>query len=166
MTLSRVFCIILLAGMHNSLLANWNGRWESKGADALIGLSTDPQNPDLAKNAFLIIGYSKKFNCSPVVSVLVLNGQKVGTPVKQRTSKSKKNQLIVTADSKVFSDETKLTEYTNGMEMAMRGSQELVNALSNNNTPLSARVGSTVILDFSSASGFEIANRRAKANCN
>jgi len=94
-----------------------------------------------------------------------MNGQKIGSPVKQRTSKSKKNQLIVTVGSQEFTNETKLTEYTNGVELAMRWSQDFVDALANKNTPFSAKVGTTKILEFSKASGFDLANRQAKVNC-
>ena len=145
--------------------ANWSGRWEAKGADVLIGLSTDPQNLDFAKNSFFVIGYSKKFNCSPIVSVLTINGQRLGSPLNQKTSKSKKNQLVITVGAREFSDETKLTEYSNGMELAMRGSQDLVDALSNAQSSFSAKIGSLSILNFSKASGFESANRVAKLNC-
>jgi len=145
--------------------ANWNGKWDVKGADAIIGLSTEPQSPEIAKNALFVIGYSKKFSCMPIVSILVIKGQKLGSPIDQKTSKSKKNQLIVTVDTKEFTGETKLTQYTNGMELAMRGSQDLIDALSNKNSSFSARVGETTILNFSNASGFESSNRKAKINC-
>jgi hypothetical protein len=156
---------LLLDLNFNLSYANWTGKWDSKGADAIIGLSTEPQNPDFGKNAFLIIGYSTKFSCTPVVSVLIINGQKLGSPIEQKTSKSKKNQLVVTVGSREFTDETKLTKYSNGMELAMRGSQDLIESLKNQNSPFSATIGTMKMLEFSKASGFEVANRQARANC-
>ena len=149
-----------------SSFADWSGRWDFKGADAIIGLSSDPQHPDNAKNSLFVIGYSKKFSCMPVVSILVIIGQKLGSPLDQKTSKSKKNQLIITVDKREFTDETKMTTYTNGMELAMRGSPELIDALSNANNSFYARIGTTTMLNFSKASGFELANRQARINCN
>lgn len=161
----RFVVVVSTALLCSNSLATWNGKWESKGSDVIIGLSTDPKNPDYAKNSFLIIGYSNRFNCSPVVSSLIINGQKLGSPISQKTSKSKKNQLVITVGAKEFTNETKLTEYTNGMELAMRGSLELVDALSNSNIPFSAKIGTLTVINFSGASGFEVANRQAKMNC-
>lgn len=58
-----------------------------------------------------------------------------------------------------------MTKYTNGIEFAMRGSNDLVNALANENIPFSATIGSTKLLEFSNASGFEKANRNARIKC-
>jgi hypothetical protein len=161
------FClsIFLFDSSLKVAFANWTGKWDSKGADAIIGLSTEPQNPDFGKNSFLIVGYSTKFACSPVVSVLVINGQRLGSPIEQKTSKSKKNQLVVTVGSKEFTDETKLTKYSNGMELAMRGNQDLVESLKNQSSPFSATIGTLKLIDFAKASGFEAANAQAKGNC-
>ena len=62
-----------------------------------------------------MIGYSKKHDCEPVVSVLVIKGQNIGKPINQKTSKSKKNQLIIKVGSQEFTEETKLTEYTSAV---------------------------------------------------
>lgn len=159
-----IFSIFLALASLNTY-AGWTGRWEHKNGDVVVGLSSNPQNPVNAKNSLIVIGYFKNMGCSPVVSVLVLNGQSLGQPVKQKTSKSKKNQLVITVNGKDFSNETKMTEYTSGMELAMHGENSLINALSDPTASFSARIGKTTILDFSSASGFKQANQFAKANC-
>jgi len=161
-----LFLFLVLALFHSTLFADWSGKWDSKGSDAIIGLSTDPQNPDAANNAFLIIGYSRKFGCIPVVSVLILKGQSLGSPYEQKTSKSKKNQLVVTVGSREFTGETKFTKYTNGAELAMQGSQAIIDALSNGNAPILAKVGATSLLNFARASEFNLANQKAEKNCN
>jgi hypothetical protein len=118
MKMTNKLLLFLLAIFSVCAIANWVGRWESKGNDVVIGLSSEPNNPQLGKNSLLVIGYSKKNNCNPVVSVLVIKGQSIGTPISQKTSKSKKNQLILNVGSQEFSTETKLTEYTNAVEFA------------------------------------------------
>ena len=95
MTLIKNLLIFLLSFSLFSAYANWVGKWESKGSDVVIGLSSEPNNPQIAKNSLLVIGYSKKHDCKPVVSVLVIKGQNIGQPINQKTFKSKKNQLIV-----------------------------------------------------------------------
>ena len=104
-----IFLVFFLVTPAN---AGWNGKWDSKGSDALIGLSSNPNTPDAAKNAFLIVGYSKNFNCSPVISVLIIEGQSIGNPVDQITSKSNKNQLMVIVNNQTFSSQTKMTKYS------------------------------------------------------
>jgi hypothetical protein len=165
MTLIKNLLIFLLAFSSFSAYANWVGKWESKGSDVVIGLSSEPNNPQVAKNSLLVIGYSKKHDCKPVVSVLVIKGQNIGQPINQKTSKSKKNQLIVKVGGHEFTEETKLTEYTSAVEFAMKGSQALVNALSNPSVPFNARIGSTILVEFASASEFANANRVARQNC-
>jgi hypothetical protein len=165
MKMTNKLLLFLLAIFSVSANANWVGRWESKGNDVVIGLSSEPNNPQLGKNSLLVIGYSKKNNCNPVVSVLVIKGQSIGTPISQKTSKSKKNQLILNVGSQEFSTETKLTEYTNAVEFAMLGNQLLVNALSNQNISFGAKIGNTSLLDFKSASNFISANQIARQNC-
>lgn len=161
------FCILLfLVSLPRYSLASWSGKWDFKGSDATVGLSSDPQNPAIAKNVLLIVGYSKKFNCQPTVSVLIMNGQKLGVPTKQRTFKTKKNQLVLTVGSREFKGETKLTVYTNARELAMWGSQDLVSALNNNNASITAKIDDMKLLEFANATGFELANSRAKINCN
>ena len=157
--------LILLAIISVSAKANWVGRWESKGNDVVIGLSSEPNNPQKGKNSLLVIGYFKKNNCNPVVSVLVIKGQSIGNPISQKTSKSKKNQLILQVGSQEFTTETKFTEYSNAVEFAMMGNQLLVNALSDQNVSFNAKIGSTSLLDFKSASNFTIANQIARQNC-
>jgi len=157
--------VILLCITSINVNANWIGKWESKGNDVVIGLSSEPNNPQLGKNSLLVIGYSKKHDCKPVVSVLVIKGQSIGSPINQKTSKSKKNQLIVTVGNQDFTNDTKLTEYTNAVEFAMMGNQSLVNALSNSNVPFNAKIGNTTLVEFKSASNFITANQIAKQNC-
>jgi len=71
-------------------LANWVGKWESKGNYVTINHFYEPNNPLIGKNSLLVIGYSKKHDCEPVVSVLVIKGQNIGKPINQKISKSKK----------------------------------------------------------------------------
>ena len=159
----------LLCGMlfilSQSTFAQFSGTWQVKGADAIVGLSTNPQNPDHGKNAFLIIGYSKKFDCKPVASVLVIEGQVLGRPIEQKNSKSAKNQLIVSVGGREFTDQTKFTTYTNGMELAMKVPERLLDALDNPHTQVSARIGATTIVSLESAKNFYSANRSARMAC-
>ena len=43
--------LFLLVIFSVSAYANWVGRWESKGNDVVIGLSSEPNNPQLGKNS-------------------------------------------------------------------------------------------------------------------
>lgn len=161
----KLFLLTYFLLISNIVFAQWSGSWQSKGSDALIGLSTEPSNPDFAKNTYLVIGYTKKFSCLPVVSVLVINGQKLGSPTGQKKSRTEKNQLKITVNGKLFTSETKLNEYTNGMELAMSGSDLLIKELSVNNSTIDVRIGNTSIMNFSKASNFASANSRALSNC-
>ena len=164
----KPWTILFLMGAFSmcfSAYASWSGSWQAKGSDAIIGLSTEPGNPDEAKNAFLIIGYSKKFDCKPVVSSLVMTGQKVGSPIRQKTSKSLKSQLIVRVDGKDFTTETKMTEYSNGVELAMRSPDGLIEALSSPNSLFTAYIGKTTTFEPTKANSISAANAKAKSNC-
>jgi hypothetical protein len=161
----KKLAIILVFVLINSANAGWNGRWDTKGTDAIIGLSTDPTNPEIAQNTFLIVGYIQSFGCSPVISVLTMKGESIGKPIQQETSKRRKSQLVVTVNNQDFSSETKLTKYTNGAELAMMGSVSLVKALSDPNSSILVKSGNTIILDFSNATNFINANNLARANC-
>jgi len=156
---------VLIFALPTIASAQWSGNWQSKGSDALIGLSSEPSNLDIAKNTYLIIGYTRQFSCTPVVSVLIIKGQRLGNPITQKKSQAQKNQLVLTVNGKVFSGETRLNEYTNGMELAMPGSLALVSELSTQNTSIDVTVGSTRIMNFSKANGFATANSYAKSNC-
>lgn len=96
----KILFVVIFSIFCNFAFAGWTGRWDSKGADAIIMLTSDPNNLDFAKNSLLVIGYSKKFDCQPVVSVLVMKGQKLGQPIDQLTSKSKKIKLLLQLDRK------------------------------------------------------------------
>ena len=152
-------------GICFSTYASWSGNWQSKGGDVIIALSTKPDNPDMGKNGYLIIGYSKKFECQPVVSSLVIQGQKLGSGIKQKTSKSLKNQLVVKVDGKEYTAETKMTEYTNGVELAMRSPDGLIEALSAPSSLFEARIGKLVLFEPTKATSFAGANAKAKSNC-
>ena len=159
------FLLMYFLLLPNIASAQWSGSWQSKGSDVLIGLSTEPSNPDFAKNSYLVIGYTKNFSCSSVVSVLIINGQKLGSPTGQKKSRTQKNQLKLTVNGKLFTGETKLNEYTNGMELAMSGSDLLIKELSINNSTIDVRIGNTSIMNFSKASNFTSENSRALSNC-
>ena len=145
--------------------ANWVGSWYANNSDAIVGLSTDPINPHSAKNTLIVIAYSKKFDCEPIVSVIVIKGQSMGQPIKQQTFKSKKNQLVITVAQREYRSETRMTEYTTAIELAAHASNSLIAALSNPESSFSARIGNTTLLSFEKASNFIIANQLAKANC-
>jgi hypothetical protein len=164
--LSFAICTILTLTTHPIAAKTLEGQWQVKGSDVIVGLSTNPQMPGGSKNIFLIVKYASEFNCKPVVSLLVMTGTKLGTPTKQKTSKSKKNQLVVGVGSKEYTNETKMTEYTNGFELAMFGARELIDSLSDNSQRMYARVGELELLSFSRVANFNSASRQAKVNCN
>ena len=47
------FLLMYFLLLPNIASAQWSGSWQSKGSDVLIGLSTEPSNPDFAKNSYL-----------------------------------------------------------------------------------------------------------------
>lgn len=159
--------LFLLLIVTSTLFAGWEAPWWSQKSDVMIGLSTNPENPSDGKNSLLIIGYSKQFNCNPVVSLLIMNGEKIGRAIKQKTFKGKKDQLRVNINGKIFTGETKMTEYASGSyEFAMMGKQEMINLLNKFNGPLSVTIGNGgKILNFSKTYGFFDANKDAIKNC-
>jgi len=165
MNVYRALVILAMLISCGPAAAQWTGKWEAKGSDAIIGLTTEPSNPYTARNGLFAIGYSKSFNCQPVISFLSIQGMALGEPVSQKTSKSKKNQMIVVVSGSEFTSETKMTKYTNGIELAMMGGQNLVSALSNPRSPFVVKIGDTVLMKFDSAENFPSANSLALARC-
>jgi hypothetical protein len=142
-------------------------QWYSKGADAIVGHEGIDISTGTEKYISLIIGHPKEFSCKPTVSFIIISGKKLGSPLKQRTSKSEKNQMVIYVDGRKFTTETKQTEYTNGIENAMFAPSGLIEALS---------VGRNVTVGFgsgrkpdlftlTSSTGFSDAYKKAKLAC-
>lgn len=158
--------LTLTTWSERSLSASWDGTWQTKGSDAVIALSSNPNNPTRGMNTFILIGYKKQFGCEPTVAVLGMKGARLGEPYEQVTSKKSKNQLIVNVGGRDFKPSmTKLNKYSNGFEFVTLVGASLIRALSDDNRTLSARIGKTTLIEFRSANGFAAANRAASINC-
>ena len=154
--------------------AQWVGAWQYKGADALLGLSTDPDQAESTEtvNSFLIIGYrSGSAACRRVVTMLTMKGPKLQEAIETKLASRTNDQLIVKVGRIEYTDETAITRYTNAIELSMRASAELLSALADERSPLSVHIGSTAEpyagggFVFERASGFVSANESARANC-
>jgi hypothetical protein len=88
-----------------------------------------PQAKTPDTNVIFIISYEKRWSCRPALSVLLMNGRKLGSPKSQETTKRRGDQLSIIVDGKVFTSETKVNLYSNGMELVMFAPSGLVDAL-------------------------------------
>ena len=97
---------------------------------------------------------------------MLVSDRQLGSPEKQTTVKKTADQLILIVDGKRFTDTTKVTMYSNGMELAMFAPPGLLDALAQNPKSVIARVGEELGgFDFSDGTGFRSANTAAAANC-
>lgn len=166
MTARTPFLLFLITFCCSPQAATWKGTWQTKGSDAVIAMSSNPNNPERGMNTFLLVGYKKQFGCEPTVAVLGMKGARLGEPYEQVTSKKGKNQLVVSVGGRDFRPSiTKLNKYSNGFEFVSVAGADLIRALSDNNRTLAARIGNTTLIEFSSANGFASANQRASINC-
>lgn len=143
-----------------------NAQWVANGRDAVLTMSL-PQARSPDTSAVLIVAYEKRWSCRAAVSVLLVSGRQLGTPVRQDKFSKKDDQLSIHVDGSVFTAETKATVYTNGWELAYFAPPGLVDALKKARSVI-ARPGSGMGVggfDFSGVTGFEAANAAALANC-
>ena len=141
-------------------------QWYSKGTDAIIGYNGIDQKGQ-EKTVLLIVGFRPQVSCKPDVALMILAGKTLGQPIKQRNSKSEKNQLVVYVDGQPFTGPTKQTEYTNGIENSMFAPYGLIETLKNGRN-ISVRFGGTKgpdYLNLANVTGFEAAMNQAKAGC-
>jgi len=170
-----MLCALLLcSSMPQVCNAQWVGAWQYKGGDALLGLSTDPDQAEspAAVNSFLIIGYrSGSAACRPVVTMLTMKGFKLQEAIETKLATRAEEQLIVKVGRIEYQAETVVTRYSNAFEFSMRASTELLSALADERSSLSVHIGSTEKpfvgggFAFERASGFVSANESARANC-
>lgn len=160
MVIRNIFAAVLIATCPMLAQANW----VANGRDAILSMSL-PQSKKPDTNAVLIISYEKRVSCHPTVSVLLMNGRTLGSPKSQQKSESRDDQLSIIVDGKVFTAESVLNIYTNGMEMAMLAPHGLVDALVAPRSVI-ARFGSQRGgLDFPVGTNFSAANLTALAGC-
>ena len=142
-----------------------HAQWITKGRDAIFNMYL-PQAKKADTNAIIIVFYDKRWSCRPAVSVMLVSGRQLGSPEKQTTVKKTADQLTLIVDGKRFTDTTKVTMYSNGMELAMFAPPGLVDALAQNPKSVVARLGEGLGgFDFSDGTGFLSANTAAAANC-
>lgn len=140
-------------------------QWVANGTDAAYNMYL-PQAKKQDTNAVFIVSYDKRWSCRPAVSVMLVSGRKLGAAERQETLKNGDDQLSIVIDGKVFTGVTKLTMYSNGMELAMFAPSGLVEALGKQPTSVVARLGKGLGgFDFSDGIGFANANAAAHAKC-
>jgi hypothetical protein len=157
----RLFAISFLLVGPASVLAQWT----ANGHDAMFAMYL-PQAEKPEANAVFMVSYRKQWGCRPFVSVILMTGRKLGTPERQGVLRKRENQLTVQIDSHSFTDESKLTKYSNGIELAMFAPPGLINAMNRTPSSVIAKMGSASGgFDFSDGKGFTAANASAAANC-
>lgn len=140
-------------------------QWVSSGRDAIYTMYL-PQAKKSETHAIFLVSYEKRWACQPIISVMLMVGRKLGTPERQATETKREDQLSIVVDGKVFMSETKITKYSNGMELAMLAPIGLIDALKNQPSSVVARLGAGLGgFDFSHTKGFAAANASATANC-
>jgi hypothetical protein len=140
-----------------------HGQWLSSGTDAV--LSMDFANAKKPFHSSLIVSYQNRGSCRPEVSVVVQTGHELGNPERQEKTSAEKDQLAITIDGTVFTAQTKITKYANGLEFAMLAPAGLVGALERAKL-VTTRLGDGLAnFDFSGAKGFSDANTSALSAC-
>jgi hypothetical protein len=154
-----IFTIALLGSQ--AVQANWT----TNGKEASFAIYL-PQTNKPETHAIFVVSYEKQWKCNPTAAVVLLSGRTLGAATKQATAKAPKNQLHIVVDDRAFNAETKLTTYSNGMELAMFAPSGLIEALERNPRTVIARLGRDHGgFDFSDGRGFAAANAAAKRNC-
>ncbi len=141
-------------------------QWIANGRDAVLSMSL-PQARKPDTSTALIVSYDKRWSCRAAVSVLLVSGRQLGTPLRQDRFNKRDDQLSLHIDGSVFTAQTKATLYTNGWELAYFAPPGLIDALKRARSVI-ARPGSGMGVggfDFSAGTGFEAANAAALANC-
>lgn len=142
-----------------------HAQWVSNGRDVMFAMYI-PQAKKPDTHAVFMLSYEKRSYCRPAVSVMLMVGRKLGTPQRQVTSHKREEQLSIVIDGRTFTDETKVTEYSNAMELAMFAPPGLIDAMKGQPKSIVARMGSGLGgFDFSDGTGFSQANAAALANC-
>ena len=140
-------------------------QWVQNGHDVMFTMYL-PQAKKPDTNAIFIISYEIRWSCRPAVSVMLMAGRKLGSPQRQATDQKREDQLSIIIDGRTFTDETKVTLYSNAVELAMFAPSGLVEALKSQPKSVIARMGPGFGgFDFSDGTGFSRANAAAVANC-
>lgn len=151
--------------MFTALATTAAAQWTANGRDAIFTMYL-PQAKMPDTYALFAISYEKRWNCRPAVSVILMTGRKLGTPERQFTKRKREEQLSINVDGRIFTAETKITKYSNAMELAMLAPPGLINAMRARPRTVHARLGTGMGgFDFSDGTGFTAANAAAQANC-
>lgn len=143
-----------------------HAQWIPNGREAMFTMYL-PQAKKPDTNAVFVISYEKRWSCRSAISVMLITGRKLGSPERQATERKREDQLSIVIDGRVFTDETKVTMYSNAMELAMFAPAGLIDAMKKQPVSVVARLGSGLGgFDFSDGKGFAAANAVAAANCN
>lgn len=95
-----------------------------------------------------------------------MRGMKLGSGEKQHTFKKSNHQLHITVDGVTYTNETKATKYTNGVEYAMFAPPGLIKAMEGSPKSINVRLGEVIDnIDLSGTYGFAQANQKAVYNC-
>jgi len=155
----------LLAIVAVALPATALSQWVSNGRDAMYTMYL-PQARKPDTHAILLVSFEKRWSCRPIISVMLMVGRKLGAPERQATESKREDQLSIVVDGKAFTNETKVTKYSNGMELAMFAPPGLIDALKSQPSSVIARLGAGLSgFDFSGAQGFSAASASALAAC-
>lgn len=143
-----------------------HAQWAPNGRDAGFAMYL-PQAKKPDTHAIFVVSYEKRWSCRPAISVLLMTGRKLGGAQKQVTSRKSEDQLSISVDGRMFTAETKVTIYSNGMELAMFAPPGFIESMNQQPHSVVARLGATGgSFDFSSGTGFSAANKVAASNCN
>lgn len=140
-------------------------QWVANGRDAMYSMHL-PQAKKPDTHALFLVAYEKRWSCRPAVSVILMTGRKLGAAQRQTTEKKPNDQLSIVVDGRTFTAETKVTMYSNAMELAMFAPVALIDALARSPKSVVARLGAGLGgFDFSDAQGFAVANDAARKAC-
>jgi hypothetical protein len=143
-----------------------HAQWVSNGRDAMFTMYL-PQAKKPDTHAIFVVSYEKRWSCRPAISVMLMTGRKLGAPKHQVTERKREDQLSIVIDGRVFTDETKVTMYSNAMELAMFAPPGFIEAMKKPPSSVIVRVGAGLGgFDFSDGRDFAAANAAAATNCN
>ena len=119
--------LLFLFGLPINALAQWTN--DAHGA--ILSKSTTGKNSEVVSFS-LMVSYYPERGCTPEVSFILMSGMKLGGGEKQWETSKPNKQLQIKIDGAMFTNNTKITKYTNGFEYSMKAPPGFVKAMENN----------------------------------
>ena len=161
--------LISFISISSTLSAETVAKWRVQGSSVVLESTTNLANPSQGKSAVIALTYEKSFfKCKPSLAFLSFEGLKLGTGIKQKTSKSKKNQLTFYVNKKKFiaQKETKMNTYSNGIELVAFFNESILRELSKPSLIKVSVGGKQPVMEFKTSNSITPSIGKISDSCN